>query len=160
MDFSIGLYPMYNANPIPPVYGSDRVTRGSEGPVVTETKKTECQTCKNRTYVDGSNESNVSFKAPGHIDPAASGAVVMGHEQEHVANARAEGSQAGKKLISATVSLQMSICPECGRAYVSGGTTKTTMKTTSSIGSENPYVRAANQAATSLLSGSHVDLTA
>ena len=31
--------------------------------------KAECETCKNRKYVDGSNEGDVSFKAPAHIDP-------------------------------------------------------------------------------------------
>ena len=31
----------------------------------------ECETCENRTYVDGSNENDVSFKSPGHIAPEA-----------------------------------------------------------------------------------------
>ena len=34
---------------------------GQKG-AVDKSKTTECQTCKNRKYVDGSNEANVSFK--------------------------------------------------------------------------------------------------
>lgn len=88
----------------------------------------ECQTCANRKYQDGSDEM-VSFKAPGKISPEASYGKVMSHEKEHVANAVAEGSKKNKELVSATVSLRTSICPECGRSYVSGGTTTTIMKT-------------------------------
>lgn len=91
-------------------------------------KKGECQTCKNRTYVDGSDEGNVSFKAPGHIAPEASAGTVMAHEQQHVSNAQRIGSKPENKLISATVSLKTAICPECGRSYVAGGTTRTLIK--------------------------------
>ncbi len=90
--------------------------------------KGECQTCKERKYIDGSNEGNVSFKAPGHIAPEASAGVVMSHEKEHVANAKREGNKPGNELISATVSLKTAICPECGRSYVAGGTTRTLIK--------------------------------
>ncbi|MBQ8316150.1 MAG: hypothetical protein IJ427_08945 [Lachnospiraceae bacterium] len=90
--------------------------------------KGECQTCKERKYVDGSDEGNVSFKAPGHIAPEASAGVVMSHEKEHVANAKREGSKPGNELLSATVSLKTAICPECGRSYVAGGTTRTLIK--------------------------------
>lgn len=91
-------------------------------------KKGECQTCKNRQYVDGSNEGNVSFKAPGHIAPEASAATVMAHEKEHVANARRTGNKPGNELVSVSVSLKHAICPECGRSYVAGGTTRTLIK--------------------------------
>lgn len=90
--------------------------------------KGECQTCKERKYIDGSDEGNVSFKAPGHIAPEASAGVVMSHEKEHVANARREGNKPGNELISARVSLKTAICPECGRSYVAGGTTRTLIK--------------------------------
>ena len=95
-----------------------------------------CEECASRTYVDGSNESDVSFKAPGHISPQASAATVMAHEQEHVANAyqSANGKKDGQ-VIRATVTLDHAICSECGRSYVSGGTTGTTIKYTES----NPY---------------------
>ena len=88
----------------------------------------ECETCKNRRYQDGSDEM-VSFKTPGKISPEESFAKVSAHEQEYVTNAIAEGSKPGKELISANVSLKTAMCPECGRAYVAGGTTRTMMKT-------------------------------
>lgn len=92
------------------------------------TGKAECQACKERKYIDGSDEGNVSFKAPGHIAPEASASVVLSHEKEHVANAKREGNKPGNELISATVSLKTAICPECGRSYVAGGTTRTLIK--------------------------------
>jgi hypothetical protein len=96
-----------------------------------KTSPVECQTCKNRTYQDGSNDPGVSFKTPGHIDPSSSGAVVMAHEQEHVKNAKADADASGGKIVSSSVKLQTAICPECGRVYVSGGTTTTTTSTPS-----------------------------
>ncbi len=90
----------------------------------------ECSTCRERMYVDGSDEDNVSFKAPGHISPGASAAVVSAHEHEHVANAVAKGQQEGVELLSATVSLQTAVCPECGTVYVAGGTTRTSFRET------------------------------
>lgn len=94
-----------------------------------------CEECATRTYVDGSNESNVSFKAPGHISPQASAATVMSHEREHVANAYKSANQNNGQVMRATVTLDHAICSECGRSYVSGGTTGTTIKYTES----NPY---------------------
>jgi deoxycytidylate deaminase len=91
-------------------------------------KPKECQTCKNRKYQDGSNEM-VSYKTPGNIKPGESYGKVMAHEQEHVTNAIAEGSQDNKELVSATVSLKTAVCPECGRTYIAGGTTRTVMRT-------------------------------
>ncbi|NLK85963.1 MAG: hypothetical protein GX279_00525 [Clostridiaceae bacterium] len=87
--------------------------------------KVECETCKSRTYQDGSDDPGVSFKAPGHIDPASSGAVVRAHEQEHVANEQAKARAEGKRVVSQSVRIFTSVCPECGRAYVSGGVTRT-----------------------------------
>jgi hypothetical protein len=92
--------------------------------------KVECQTCKNRKYVDGSNDPGVSFKTPGHIDPQNSAAQVMAHEMEHVSNTNAEASSKNREIISQSVKLQTSTCPECGRSYVSGGTTTTVSKST------------------------------
>lgn len=88
----------------------------------------ECQSCKNRRYQDDSDEM-VSFKAPDRISPRESYTKVMSHEQEHVANAIAEGNEEDKELLSATVCLKTAICPECGRAYIAGGTTRTMTKT-------------------------------
>ena len=74
----------------------------------------ECKTCKTRKYQDGSNESDVSFKAPGHISPQASAGTVRAHEQQHVSNAYEKAAKGNGKVISASVSLRTEICPECG----------------------------------------------
>ena len=95
----------------------------------------ECQTCKNRKYQDGSDE-NVSFKAAAHVSPNAAGAAVRSHEGEHVANAYSKAAEKGGKVVSASVSIQTAICPECGRTYVSGGTTNTMIKYSDE---SNPY---------------------
>lgn len=167
MSISIGGYdtffPVYNTNPVSPVSPADAVTRGTNGTSAAQSgkkvEKGECQTCKNRKYVDGSNESDVSFKTPGHIDPGSSAATVMSHEREHVANAVAEGNKANKELVSATITLHTSVCPECGRVYVSGGTTHTRIKTTGES-SSNPYERLQQNMNRYLLSGMNFDMSA
>ena len=88
----------------------------------------ECETCNNRKYVDQSDDSSVSFQTPTHISPGQSAAVVLSHEREHVANEQSRADQEGRKVVSQTISLSTAICPECGRAYVSGGTTRTVTK--------------------------------
>lgn len=113
----------------------------------------ECQTCKNRKYVDGSNETDVSFKAPTHISPRNSAAMVMSHEQMHVANARQEGSKENAELVSATVRLKTAVCPECGTTYVAGGVTNTTIKYTES----NPYEKNRKLLEGSFLKGQYID---
>ena len=85
----------------------------------------QCESCENRRYQDGSNDPGVSFKAPGKIDPVESAAVVMSHEMEHVSNERAKAEAEDRQVISQSVQLFTSVCNECGRAYVSGGETKT-----------------------------------
>ena len=95
----------------------------------------ECQTCKERKYQDGSDE-NVSFKSAQHISPEAAGARVRAHEQEHVANAYSKAEQQNGKVINASVTIHTAICPECGRTYVSGGTTHTQIKYNNE---KNPY---------------------
>lgn len=50
----------------------------------------------------------------------------MSHEQEHVGNEQANARQEGREVISQSVRLFTSVCPECGKAYVSGGETRTT----------------------------------
>jgi len=86
---------------------------------------TECQTCKNRKYQDVSNDPSVSFQTPASISPGQSAAMVSAHESEHVSNEKAKAEQEGRRVISQTVALESSICPECGRIYISGGVTKT-----------------------------------
>ena len=52
---------------------------GQKG-AVDKSKTTECQTCKNRKYVDGSNEANVSFKNAAHVSPEAASSAVRAHD--------------------------------------------------------------------------------
>ena len=116
----------------------------------------ECETCKERKYQDGSNE-NVSFKSASHISPNAAGSAVRAHEGEHVANAYDKAAQKNGKVVSASVSIHTSVCPECGRTYVSGGTTNTQIKYSDE---SNPYQQ--NQKAQDALrfSGSNIDYVA
>ncbi len=116
----------------------------------------ECETCKNRKYQDGSDEM-VSFKVPGHISPSASASRVMGHEREHVANAHAKvAKDENAKLVQASVTLQTSICPECGRSYVSGGETTTQIK----YQEDNPYGQNFKSYDAAQVIGQNVDLCA
>ena len=92
----------------------------------------ECQTCKNRTYQDGSNDSSVSFQAATRIAPGAAESLVRAHEQEHVSHEQVKAKENGSEVVSQNVSIHYQICPECGRSYVAGGTTKTV---TRSVGS-------------------------
>ncbi|HWT75684.1 MAG TPA: hypothetical protein VN258_13345 [Mobilitalea sp.] len=123
---------------------------------IEKTKPSECQTCKNRKYMDQSNDNNVSFKSPAHVSPQASFAAVSSHEQEHVTNAVNEGNQPGNKLLSSSVSLKMAICPECGTPYIAGGATRTTIEYNTS----NPYENARKSIEGSLLKGMNVDYVA
>lgn len=95
----------------------------------------ECETCKNRKYKDGSNEM-VSFKNATHIAPAAVSTRVRAHEQEHVSNAYKKAEQNNGKVVQASVQIHTAVCPECGRTYVSGGTTTTQIKY---YNEDNPY---------------------
>lgn len=96
----------------------------------------ECQTCKNRKYQDGSDEANVSFKNAAHISPEAAASAVRAHESQHVKNAYNKAAERNGEVISASVSIHMAVCPECGRTYVSGGTTQTAIRY---INESNPY---------------------
>ena len=95
----------------------------------------ECETCKRRKYVDGSDEM-VSFKSPQHVSPQAAGARVRAHEQEHVSNAYKKAAVSDAKVVQCNVAIHTAVCPECGRTYVSGGTTTTQIKY---YNEDNPY---------------------
>lgn len=86
----------------------------------------ECQTCKERKYQDGSDDPGVSFKTAQHIAPEAAATTVRGHEMEHVVREQASAAREGRKVVSQSVTYHTDICPECGKVYVSGGTTRTT----------------------------------
>ncbi len=114
----------------------------------------ECETCKNRKYQDGSDEM-VSFKSAAHISPQASASRVMAHEMEHVSNAYTKAAKNNGKVLQASVTLQTAICPECGRAYVSGGETRTSIQ----YGDEkNPYQQNRKSMDRDALVGANVDL--
>ena len=88
----------------------------------------ECQTCKERKYQDGSDDPGVSFKTPTHIGPDQAASAVRGHENEHVVREQAKARQEDRKVVSQSVTYHTDICPECGKVYVSGGTTRTITK--------------------------------
>ncbi len=86
----------------------------------------KCETCEKRKYQDGSDDMGVSFQTPTHIAPENAAARVRGHEQEHVVREQAKAEREGREVISQSVTLKTSVCPECGKVYVSGGNTRTT----------------------------------
>lgn len=116
----------------------------------------ECQTCKERKYQDGSNE-NVSYKAASHISPNAAGSAVRAHEGEHVSNAYTKAAQNNGKVISASVSIHTSVCPECGRTYVSGGTTNTMIRYSDE---SNPYQQNQKSLDALRFTGNNIDYVA
>ena len=126
-----------NGSGIKGIEGSDGVDKiGEDG-----TAKGECQTCKNRKYQDGSDEM-VSFKSASHIAPEAAAGKVRAHEGEHVSNAYKKAFQEGGKVVSVGVSIHTAVCPECGRTYVSGGTTNTVTSTPrENENKSNPYAQ-------------------
>lgn len=117
----------------------------------------ECETCENRKYQDGSDEHNVSFKAATHISPNAAASAVRAHEGQHVSNAYKKAAQDNGKVLRASVTIHTSICPECGRSYVSGGTTNTQIKY---YNEENPYQKDLKKTDGLKYTGMNVDLTA
>lgn len=104
---------------------SDPNKPDKDSDVLNQSKKKECKTCKNRKYQDGSNDPGVSYKSPTKIDAKAAGMAVRRHEMEHVVRERYKAQQEGRKVVSQTVTMHSAICPECGKAYISGGTTRT-----------------------------------
>jgi hypothetical protein len=164
-------YQNYYLNPVSDIYGaralSDPTDPNPKDPRTTtddEEKKAgrrsspeDCETCKNRKYQDGSNESNVSFKAPSHISPQSSGAAVRSHENEHVSNAYKSAAQGDGQVLSATVTIHTAVCPECGRSYISGGKTNTMIKYTNE---SNPYQQALKSTDAIKLRGANIDLVA
>ena len=92
-----------------------------------DSSEEECETCANRKYQDGSDEM-VSFKSATHISPEAAATAVRAHEGEHVSNAYDKAAKNNGEVVNASVAIHTSVCPECGRTYVSGGTTTTTIR--------------------------------
>ena len=88
----------------------------------------ECETCEERKYQDGSDDMGVSFQTPTNIKPEQAASAVRGHEMEHVYREQAKAGREGRKVVSQNVTMHTEICPECGKSYVSGGTTRTVTK--------------------------------
>lgn len=116
----------------------------------------KCQACENRKYQDGSNEHDVSFKNATKVAPEAAASAVRSHEQMHVNNAYQKAEKAeNAKVISASVTIHTSICPECGKTYVSGGTTRTQIKYSNE---ENPYQKNLKDIQGGFLRGINLDM--
>lgn len=105
-------------------------TGGVSGPGSTQKAAEEgkCQTCEERKYQDGSDDMGVSFQTPTNVDPDLAASAVRGHEMEHVVRERAKATREDRKVVSQSVTYHTAICPECGKSYVSGGTTRTATK--------------------------------
>lgn len=105
----------------------------------------ECQTCANRRYQDGSDDSSVSFQSPTKINPHTAAATVMSHEREHVVNERAYAEREDREVINQSVSIKYANCPECGKMYVAGGETRTTTRGKAEEKSELPELPGAEK---------------
>ncbi len=88
----------------------------------------QCETCESRKYQDGSDDMGVSFQTPTNIKPEQAASAVRGHEMEHVYREQAKADREGRKVVSQNVTMHTEICPECGKSFVSGGTTRTVTK--------------------------------
>ena len=120
---------------LPGAKNDDDRAQQVENPVLSESRSPqevmeegECQTCKERKYQDGSDDPGVSFKTPTNIAPEQAASAVRGHESEHVVREQAKAQREDRKVVSQSVTYHTSICPECGKVYVSGGTTRTVTK--------------------------------
>lgn len=147
------MYPTVNyvSNQVSPTADSEEAKK-----VGRTSSPEECETCKNRKYQDGSDE-NVSFKSASHVSPNAAGAAVRAHEGEHVANAYSKAAVNNGKVINASVAIHTSVCPECGRTYVSGGTTNTTIKYSDET---NPYQQNQKALDAAYMVGANIDYVA
>lgn len=106
---------------------NDKVLEENDEKDKSEAEDGKCETCANRKYQDGSDEM-VSFKSATHISPEAAATAVRAHEGEHVSNAYDKAAKNDGEVLNASVAIHTSVCPECGRTYVSGGTTTTTIR--------------------------------
>ncbi|MFG6369114.1 MAG: hypothetical protein K1W16_11955 [Lachnospiraceae bacterium] len=140
-----------NPNAVDPSADPDKVKKPGK-----RSSPEDCETCANRKYQDGSDE-NVSFKTASHISPESAGARVRAHEGEHVSNAYKKAAQKDGKVLNASVSIHTSICPECGRTYVAGGVTNTTIKYSNE---DNPYTKNQRQLDATKFRGANIDYAA
>jgi predicted RNA-binding Zn-ribbon protein involved in translation (DUF1610 family) len=88
----------------------------------------ECTSCANRYYQDSSNDGGVSMQQPTRIHPNEAASAVMAHEREHQSREAHAAHESGREVVSNTVRFHSSLCPECGRSFISGGETRTTTR--------------------------------
>ena len=88
------------------------------------------------------------------MSPESAGAAVRAHEGHHVSNAYKKAGQKNGEVVNASVSIHTAVCPECGRTYVSGGTTNTTIKYSNE---SNPYTQNKKALDAMMLTGANVD---
>ena len=140
-----------NPNAVDPSADPDKIKKPGK-----RSSPEDCETCSNRKYQDGSDE-NVSFKTASHISPESAGSRVRAHEGEHVSNAYKKAAQKDGKVLNASVAIHTSICPECGRTYVSGGVTNTMIKYSNE---DNPYTKNQKQLDAAKFKGANIDYAA
>ena len=115
----------YDGEDEPSVPVDEDASQGVEG-AQKALEEGECETCEKRKYQDGSDDMGVSFQTPTRVDPDQAASAVRGHEMEHVVREQAKAQREDRKVVSQSVTLHTAICPECGKTYISGGTTRTT----------------------------------
>lgn len=99
-------------------------TAGAEA-VQEAAEEGKCQTCAKRKYQDESDDPGVSFQTPTRVGPDQAASAVRGHEMEHVVREQAKAKREDRRVVSQSVTYHTAICPECGKVYVAGGTTRT-----------------------------------
>ncbi len=107
----------------------NKTTAGVQKKEVNKTKTGDCQTCKERRYQDGSMDSGVSFKSPTKLTPEQASSAVISHEKEHYTREAQNAKSENKDVLVNSIRLHSSICPDCGRSYISGGETTTVTRT-------------------------------
>ncbi len=115
----------YDGEDEPSVPVDEDASQGVEG-AQKALEEGKCETCEKRKYQDGSDDMGVSFQTPTRVDPDQAASAVRGHEMEHVVREQAKAQREDRKVVSQSVTLHTAICPECGKTYISGGTTRTT----------------------------------
>ena len=65
---------------------------------------------------------------PTKLSPERAAFAVRSHEMEHVSRAKAKAAREDSKIVSQSVSYRTGVCPECGKTYLAGGTTKTVFR--------------------------------
>ncbi len=75
-------------------------------------------------------------------------------QKEHVSNAYAKAAEGNGQVVSASVTLRTGVCPECGRVYVAGGETNTTIKYPNET---NPYQQERKSQDAADLTGARID---